>query len=91
MNLIFRLPDSPAAGRTLLNNRPHTLSVIAMDPCGLMNAPPGFQHLYAAAESGPLFPPLSMRFEIHQYYGAFGFSLAIVTEKPYNDFQVRKC
>jgi hypothetical protein len=56
-----------------------------------MHAPPGFQRLYAAAESGPLIPPLSMRFEIHQYYGAFGFSLAIVTEKPYNDFQVRKC
>ena len=31
-------------------------------------------------------PPVSMRFEIHQYYGTFGFSLAIVTEKTYNEF-----
>jgi hypothetical protein len=29
-----------------------------------------------------------MRAEIHQYYGTFGFSLAIVTEKPYNDLRL---
>ncbi|APO74399.1 hypothetical protein AM571_CH01567 [Rhizobium etli 8C-3] len=49
------------------------------------------ERLSATAESGPPIPRLSMHFQIHQYYGAFGFSLAIVTEKPYNDFQVRKC
>ncbi|AUW41894.1 hypothetical protein CUJ84_Chr001504 [Rhizobium leguminosarum] len=31
--------------------------------------------------------PVSMRCEIHQYYGTFGFSLAIVTQKTYNEFQ----
>ncbi|MBB2709877.1 UNVERIFIED_ORG: hypothetical protein GGE53_001503 [Rhizobium etli] len=30
--------------------------------------------------------PASMCSEIHQYYGTFGFSLAIVTEKTYNAF-----
>jgi hypothetical protein len=30
-----------------------------------------------------------MRLQIHQYYGTFGFPLAIVTEKTYKDFQGR--
>jgi hypothetical protein len=39
-----------------------------------------------AAPESPRPPLFFMMLQIHQYYGTFGFSLAIVTEKTYKQF-----
>jgi len=47
------------------------------------------KHPFAACRIAITESPASMHYEIHQYYGTFGFSLAIVTQKTYNEFQGR--
>ncbi|EGE57375.1 hypothetical protein RHECNPAF_439006 [Rhizobium etli CNPAF512] len=55
-----------------------------MDPYGRSGRPRA-KRFYRLPNRNRL-SPASMRSEIHQYYGTFGFSLAIVTEKTYNAF-----